>query len=461
MQNNTKKKTVLAFSYLTTAALAFAILAGVNYERAQRYERAVNNTYQHAFDELVTAVEEVDAALQKSVYVMSPGLTGSLCSEIFGKAMTAQMSLGALPFSSQELEQTSGFISRVGDYASALSRSAAAGNGVTEEQLSNLQSLSDTASILALNLRGMQTDLQDGRLTLTELRRSQTTLDAAEDNAAGASSAAYAGDSIRMIEQEFPEVPSLIYDGPFSEHLSGVTPKALEGLEEIGEDKSRNIAAEFLGVNRARVHFEGEQNGEEIPCRIYAADSGGGATAWVAVTKRGGKVLSMLSSRPVGSAVVPAEAAVETAKRFLTDAGYQDMAETYHMTQGGILTANFAYRQGEVICYSDLVKVSVALDTGEVCGFEAKGYLTAHCWREIPEPAVDYDTARAMVPAQLEILAVQAALVPSDGQYETLCYEFKCAAADDRHCIIYVNAQTGAQEKILILLEDESGTLTI
>ena len=48
MQNKTRQTTILAFSYLTTAALAFAILAGVNYERARRYERAVNNTYQHA-----------------------------------------------------------------------------------------------------------------------------------------------------------------------------------------------------------------------------------------------------------------------------------------------------------------------------------------------------------------------------------------------------------------------------
>ena len=137
------------------------------------------------------------------------------------------------------------------------------------------------------------------------------------------------------------------------------------------------------------------------------------------------------------------------------------MAETYHMTQGGVLTVNFAYRQGEVLCYSDLVKVSVALDTGRVCGFEAKGYLTAHGARNIPAPAVAAEEAAAAVPDSLEVLAVQLALVPSDGRYETLCHEFKCAAADERHYIIYVNAQTGAQHKILILLEDESGTLTL
>ena len=69
--------------------------------------------------------------------------------------------------------------------------------------------------------------------------------------------------------------------------------------------------------------------------------------------------------------------------------------------------------------------------------------------------------AAAAVPDSLQILSSQLALVPSDGQYETLCHEFKCAAEDGRHYIIYVDALTGAQHKILILLEDESGTLTL
>lgn len=450
------KRNVLIISYLTAAAVAFGILAGVNYERAKTYERAMANNYQNAFNQLVTAVGEVDAALQKSVYATSGNLVGSLCTEVFGKAMTAQMSLGALPYSCQELEQTSGFVSRVGDYAFALSRAAAAGETITEEQLENLRSLSNAASILALNLQGMQNDLQEGRLTLTELERAETTLDGLE----GGGAAGYAGDNFRLIEQEFPEVPSLIYDGPFSEHLTGAAPKALEGLDEITEGAGRQTAASFLGVSRGRVRLMGEMGGD-IPCFAFACDGEDGATVWVCVTRRGGKILSMLSSRPVGSARVNAESAVETAKQFLRGAGYTDMSETYHMTQGGILTCNFAFRQGDVLCYSDLAKVSVALDTGEVCGFEAKGYLTAHCRRELPETAVSAETAGAAIPASLKVLGSQLALVPSDGQYETLCHEFKCEAEDGQHFILYYNVLNGQQEKILILLEDETGTLTI
>ena len=455
MKQHWDRPMIRLVSYLTAAVVAFGILAGVWYERAKTYKRYVDNSYQHAFDEMVTAIGEVDAALQKAALATSAGMAGNLCTEIFGKAMTAQMSIGALPWSSQELEQTAGFVSRVGDYALSLSRAAAKGQGLTEEQIGNLTKLSETASLLSLNLKGLQSDLQAGRLSLTELEQAQDTLDDAEHSQIGS-----AGDSIRLIEQEFPEIPSLIYDGPFSEHLTGAGAKALEGAEEVDKEAARDLAAGFLGLSRSRISFAGDTGGE-IPCRLFTADGESGATDYIAVTNVGGKVLSLLSSRPVGSASVDADTAVETAKRFLNDAGYTDMAETYHMTQGNILTVNFAWRQGEVLCYSDLVKVSVALDTGRVCGFEARGYLTAHCRRVLPEVAVSAEDAGAKVPASLEVLSTQLALVPSDGKYETLCHEFKCQAPDGRHYIIYVNAVSGEQEKILILLEDESGTLTL
>ena len=453
--NRKVKRARLWVIYLSAAALAFGVLAGVQYERAQRWQRQAANQYQHAFDELVTAMGEMDAALEKALYATTPGMVNSVCTEVFGKAMTAQMSLGALPFGGEELEHTSGFISRVGDYAFSLARAAAGGSGYTPEQLDALRQLSETAGVLSDNLEGFRTELQEGTLRMGELDEAAHSLQLTDAAAVPA-----LGDSLRLIEREFPEVPALIYDGPFSEHLTGRTPRALEGLEEVDEETARDAAARFLGVPRARVYPTGECAGE-LPCYGFGTDGAGGSESFVSVTKQGAQVLSLLSSRPAGPAAVSAEQAVAAAKDFLTRSGYRDMAETYHMTRGGVLTVNFAYRQGEVLCYSDLVKVSVALDTGKVCGFEAKGYLTAHGPRDIPAPAVSAADARAAVPDTLEVLAEQLALVPSEGQYETLCHEFKCAAADGRHYIIYVNAETGAQHKILILLEDDSGALTL
>ena len=52
-------------------------------------------------------------------------------------------------------------------------------------------------------------------------------------------------------------------------------------------------------------------------------------------------------------------------------------------------------------------------------------------------------------------------IIPTDGKNEIFCHEFKCQTADEQHYIIYVGALSGVEEKILILLEDDSGTLAI
>ncbi len=122
-----RKWAILSISYLSCAVVALGIFSWAQYNRAETYNRQVAASYQHAFAELVTSMSEIDTALQKSLYATSPTMAGAICTEVFGKAMTAQMTLGVLPFSTQELEQTASFISRVGDYAYSLSRSALRG----------------------------------------------------------------------------------------------------------------------------------------------------------------------------------------------------------------------------------------------------------------------------------------------------------------------------------------------
>lgn len=450
-----KKYAVITISFLAVASLVLGGFAYANHERAEAYKIHMDNNYQHAFDELVTAVSEMDTALQKSVYATSPSVAGAVCTEVFGKAMTAQMSLGVLPFSTQELEQISGFISRVGDYAYSLSRAASAGQGYTDEQRENLKALAGTASLLAQNMKSLQTDMFDGVLTMDELVKSEQTLDELEETQVQT-----VGGSMRLIEQEFPEVPGLIYDGPFSQHLADSSPKMLEGGEAIDENAGREIASRFLRIERTRVYPAGDCEGE-IPCLYYAAELTNGDTVTVAVSKQGGAVLGMLSSRQAGELKVEIEEALETAAEYLSGKGIGGMDETYYMLQDGILTVNYAFRQGEVLCYPDLIKVSVAMDTGSVCGFEATGYVSSHHIREIPQTQVSRDTAAVKVSAGLSIKSEQLAIIPTAGGEEKLCYEFVCSADDEHNYIVYVNAVTGEQEKILILLEDENGSLTI
>ena len=418
------------------------------------YDLFINNAYQHSFSELVTAVNEIDTALSKSVYATSPSMLNSVCTQIFGKAMSAQMSLGELPFSNYELHETAGFIAKVGDYAYALAVKTAGGDMPVDTDIDNLKALSDTASALSSKLIELQTEVGHGSISLQELKTAESELEMTENRQPSTM-----GESLQIVESEFPEIPSLIYDGPYSEHLDDKVPRLIENSAEIGAEEAKSIAATFMGSEPDKTNFLGERAGN-IPCYIFSTETECGEIT-VLVTKKGGAVLDAFSRYEGSEAKIEPEEAVEKAKAFLNERGFSNMVESYWTVYNNIALVNFAYKQDDVICYPDLIKVSVALDCGDVVGFEALGYITNHHPRNLPRIEVSESEARELVSDQLEILSHQMAIIPTEGENEVLCHEYKCLSPDEKHYIIYVDALTGEEEDILILIEDESGTLTL
>ena len=453
---------VLAASF-TAAAFAVSVGFGVQgYARAEDYRRQLDNGYRQAFTELTTAAGELDAALEKVTYATTPSLFASLCAQAYAKALAAQTALGELPYGNVELEQTAAFFAKAGDYAMAMARGASGEGVCTVENRETLRGLAAAAGELSATLQALQLQLDGGALHPEDVAAAEARLAAAEARLAAAQEdgePVTSGSAFQTVEADFPQVPTLIYDGPFSEHLSGRTPQMLEGLPQVTEEEARRAAAAFAGL-RAEVFTPTSDGAGNLPAWGFSALADGGEL-YVEITKQGGQVLQMLSSRPVGEAALSRKEGVEQAASFLDAHGYQDMSPSYFLEGDGILTVHFAPVLDGVYCYPDLVKVGVALDNGDVVSFEAHGYLMNHGAREPAAPAVSADEAAERVDTSLTVLSRQLALIPTGGEYEVLCHEFKCQNADGGHVLVYVNAATGQQERILLLLEDENGTLVI
>lgn len=451
-----KKSTAITIiTILAVIAVGGTAWGVVKMQESVRNERYISANYRHAFSELVTGISDMDTALQKSLLVTSPSMAGAVCTEVYGKAQTAQMALGILPFSSTELEKTASFIGRVGDYAYALSRKASAGESFSQEEKDNLRALSETASLLSQNFKSMQDEMGSGLVGIDEYARTIENFDKNE----GKILPKTLGDGVSVVEQEFPEIPALIYDGPFSEHLKGVKPRTLEGQTEIDVSGGRKAASKFLGIRPELIYPNGEMGGN-IPSFCYETKINGSPIN-ILVSKQGGVVYEVIGSRLIEKSELSAKEALEAAKKFLERRGYSNMRESYYLISDNVLTANFAYIQNDVVCYADLIKVGIALDDGSVQSFEASGYITAHYERQIPAAAVSAEAARTKVPEDVNVLGTELTLIPDEGKNEVLCHEFECEDANEQRYIIYVNALTGEQEKIFILLQDENGTLTI
>lgn len=449
-----QKIRVLTASFLAAAFITTAGFAIQGHVRAAQYRRLLDNGYLYAFSELTTAAGELETALTKVSHATSPALFASLCAQAYSKAQAAQTALGQLPYGNVELEQTAAFLARAGDYAMALAQGTSTDLVCSDEHRDILRQLSQAAGQLSLTLETLQAQLNSGAIRPEDLKEAQNRL-AAQDS----DEQIPGGSAFQSVESDFPEVPTLIYDGPFSEHLDGRTPKMLEGLPQVTEEEARQAAASFLDL-RPEVFTLTTRSEGNLPAYGFTALVDGGQL-YIQVSCQGGQILELFTSRTAGTPTISRTDGCEKAADFLRAKGYSHMSPSYSMEQDGVLSVNFAPVENGIYCYPDLVKVSVALDTGDIVGFESAGYLTHHGHRDLPSPAVDAQTAQTLVDDSLTVLSHQLALIPTGGEYEVLCHEFKCQAQDGSHVLIYVNAQTGKQQHILLLLEDESGTLVI
>lgn len=433
---------------LTCALVASLCFGGYEYYRAKNLERSVNNTYNRAFFELSSYVDDINTLLAKGLLVNSPAHFASISAELSRQSAAAKECISQLPLSEVSLDKTEKFLSQVGDYSFYLSQNSLNNTAITAEEHSTLAELGRYAQSLSAALNSLQEQIYSGALDLGGSAPSaQTVAYAAEDSMAGFSA----------IEKEFGEYPSLIYDGPFSEHIENRSPAMCENAEEISSETAAIITNEFLGPGNGFISYKGLSENSIIDTYTFTASND---SKVISVTKRGGYILYFLNNRSIGEEKLDYQEAVAKAQEFLSSRGYANMRESYFENTDGAATINFAYEQDGVVCYSDLVKVKVALDNGEIIGVEAHGYIMNHRQRDGLSPTLTRQEARGYVSPHLSIDSARLALIPKDSTREVLCYEFK-GTSQGRKFLIYINAENGREEDIQLLIESENGILTV
>ena len=429
-----------------------AIFAGstVYYaNRSTQYERYVDNQYERVLSQLLNSVDQLETSLKKAQYLSPGALRQTMAADIWKESQLASYALSALPLGDQRPEHLETYLSQVGDYTYTLSQSIIDKKSITEDEYENLNALCSYANSLNQSLADLTQKVykgeyrfgDNGKITLEKVVYAETS------------------DELSAIEKEFGEYPSLIYDGPFSEHIENIEPKMTKHARELTKNEAIAYAAKFFGVNAENVTYIGETQNSLMNSYMLRCVTGSG-TATVSITKGGGHVVYFLNNRRIGRENVSVNDAIHLARTFLKEKGYDSMQNSYYEKTGGIATINFAYKQNEVVCYSDLIKVKVALDDGEIVGMEANGYIMNHEIRNIRTPNLSKQEARSKVSSRLSIDSANIALIPKDSKREVLCYEFK-GTSGGRNFLIYINAETGREEDIQILIESPDGILTI
>lgn len=439
-----KKRTLVKI--ISFAAAIFAVLVISNFSlmcRNSDNREALENNYHRAVEDLSVSADNITNTLSKGIYSGTPEMLQKLSMKLWNEASNAKIALAQLPLEKISLENTYKFLSQVGNYALAVSEKAERGEELTVQEYNNLKALYDYSKKFSQNMWELEALTESGDISISE----------AKLESSGALPAIT--DGFKEFEEGFEDYPSLIYDGPFSDHILEKEPLMLKNQQEISQDDAKKLAAKATGLNENVLQTSHGEDGK-MPSYVFGAEG-----ASVSVTKRGGFLCYMLKSREVISNSVTVSKALNYAVDYLIGLGIEDMKVTYYESYNNVLTVNFAFKQDDVLCYTDLIKVSVALDNGEILGFDARGYIVNHQPREFSEAKISEKDAKAKLSPLLTVKESRLALIPTDSVDEVLCYEFLCKNSDGNKILVYIGVESGEEEEILILFESESGVLTM
>ncbi|MBR5246781.1 MAG: germination protein YpeB [Clostridia bacterium] len=432
--------------YISTVFIVLGIVCIAQTIKANRYKQEAMITKQMALIALDENLNNISTNLEKTIYVTTPTMLSKLSAELWREASGAKANLSLLPTNEGMVGNTYKFLSQIGEFVMALERKTATGETLTDEEREQLQNLYSFCNSLSENINKICLEIQNGTYSFEEVK-STLTLNSNIDTKTFA-------DNIDDTEQALTDVPTLIYDGPFSDHLSQGKAKHLDGLSNISKDEALEIAKKICVNEKDSLRYSHNEDGN-IPCYVFQSDN-----CTVAITKQGGKPCYMLNSQFVGEVQLKDNDVIEKAKTYLEKIGYSNMKESYYFTEDGICTINFASKQNNIVMYPDLIKVSVSLENGEVLSFDATGYISNHTTRNNLSSKISLEQAKNTINNQLEILDTRLCFIPTECETEQLCYEIHCKDKTSREFLIYIDCETGMEDNILVLLYSDDGVLT-
>ncbi len=430
-----KKRQIIILSTLLVLVSVFAVL---QFNRARKLTYLRDIEYNRVFSELTEYVDDLEISLIKGQVVSTSDQMAKFSADLYSQASAAKANLALLPIEGYTLTKTSEFLSQVGEYAHSISAKMLRGEKMSEKEIQTLRELLVYADALKKSLDEMLIDLNDGKISY----------DTGKINVGGGRVSM--ANELMALEEEFHDYPSLVYDGPFSQHLSLREAVLTEGKAEISEKQAKKLVKKFTD-EKVTV----SEIGGKLPS--YSVKS---ETMSVEFTKNGGILLLLMKDRYTDEETISVKEASKKAIKFLEENGFYNMRESYYEKEGGSVVINYAYEQDGYTVFPDLVKVKVALDNGEILGFESRGYVMNHIYRTIPKEIVTKEEALSNVNSHLRVQEVTCAIIPLENGAEAPCWQIK-GVVGDKHFLMYVNTQTGFTEDVQILLESDNGTLAV
>lgn len=448
LKKKVNKKVLNVAIFMTFGALIIFSLEMTN--NFKRQKNLVQDEYNKSMYLAVSYINNVEVDLAKLLVTSTPKMSAVTLADIWKQANLAKECLEQIPVGQNSMANASKYLTQVSDFSYTLMKQNISDIKLTEEEYEKLKHIYEDSSKLSSKMSDIYDDLNAGRIKWDELEKIGN--EKLPDNDIS--------NSISEVGKTFQNYEGLIYDGAFSDHLLSSEPKFLL-QKEISEDDAKKYIEEVILNDEKieKIEFKGESNGK-IGLYNFDVTLDSKQKRTISITKNDCKLYLMIGDKKVKEQNISVDEAKKRGMEFLNKLGIDNMIETYYQKTENMIVINYAATQDGVILYPDLIKVKISLDDGKVYGVEAAGYIFNHTTRNNLRPSISQEKAKSILNSSLEIISSDMALIPTESNSEILTYEFK-GKIDNREFLIYINADNAREEKVLLVIDNKNGVLTM
>ncbi|MBW9155317.1 germination protein YpeB [Clostridium tagluense] len=452
------KKRILYTSAVTIIVVFSTTFAILMFLERLDYRNYLQGQYSKNMYELISSVQNIRVNLGKAAIVGSREQSIVVFEEIFRHSDTANDKLHSLPIEQSVVGDTSKFLTQVGDFCYSLAKATSEGKDLSAKQYELIDQLEMQSYTLQEQLNSVLSDINEGKVKWGEIRKKSTSVFAKVGDD-------LVNEKFKGIQKQVVQYPALIYDGPFSDNTLEIKPKIISQKEVSQSDAVKTIKNIFGEDKIESIENKQVQGKTKIPSYTFHVTFKGRAKGEpktvIEVSKNGSRILYLLDSRSIGKATIDIKKAIKGGSEFIGKIGYKNMEPTYTLNYENTAVVSYVYKQGEVAIYPDQVKLKIALDDGSIIGIESEKFLVSHVEkRQINVPKITAVKAQERVGKRLKISKISLAIIPTEMNKEVLCYEF-LGSYKEKNFIVYINADTGYEQRIMEIIDTPNGKLTI
>ncbi|HBI02447.1 MAG TPA: germination protein YpeB [Paenibacillaceae bacterium] len=402
------------------------------------------NQYQRAYHDLNAHMEQLQDELGKTLAVNSRfQLTPSLAN-VWRLSYSAQNDVGQLPLTLLPFNKTEEFLTTVANFSYKTAVRDLDKTPLTKQEYETLQGLFNKSKEVQRELQKVQTNIIDNQLRWMDVEKALAMEEKQEDNTII--------DGLKMVDKNVEGFNTTEFGVGVGTPNQPDTKKTQSVLgKEISQEQAKKKATEFSGLSSGEIKkINVDRNSKAGRIEAYSIrieKNNSKQPVNMDIAKKGGHIVWFLDEREIGKAKLSFETAQKNADQFLKKQGFANMVPTSVARYEGLSVFTYIYVQNEVRVYPDIMTVKVAMDNGEVTGFQNEPYLLNHHPRNIPSPSMSLQEARKRVNPSLEVTETHLALVENDDGKEVLTHEF-IGRIDRGTYRIYIDASTGEEVKV-------------